>query len=80
MFVFFRVEAAWKALRERNVVLQDTAEDYTAVLGDSVRKLRKYEVSFLTECVLIISARGRIYNLFFMRGTHLYTLFISCFM
>eukprot|EP00904_Undaria_pinnatifida_P012763 jgi/Undpi1/8617/HiC_scaffold_25.g11082.m1 len=31
-----RVEAAWKALRERNVVLQDTAEDYTAVLGDSV--------------------------------------------
>lgn len=34
----FRVEAAWKALRERNVVLKDTEEGYAAVLGDSVRK------------------------------------------
>ncbi|CAN0177495.1 unnamed protein product [Laminaria digitata] len=33
-----RVEAAWKALRERNVVLKDTEEGYAAVLGDSVRK------------------------------------------
>ena len=37
-FFFFRVEAAWKALRERNVVLKDTEEGYAAVLGDSVRK------------------------------------------
>lgn len=33
-----RVEAAWKSLRERNVVLEDTEEGYAAQLGDSVRE------------------------------------------
>ncbi|CAM9813825.1 unnamed protein product [Scytosiphon promiscuus] len=31
-----RVAAAWKSLQERNVVLEDTEEDYAAKLGDSV--------------------------------------------
>lgn len=34
--MYHRVAAAWKSLQERNVVLEDTEEDYAAKLGDSV--------------------------------------------
>lgn len=31
-----RIDAAWNGLLERNVILEDTEEGYTAQIGDSV--------------------------------------------
>lgn len=36
-FCLSRIDAAWNALLERNVILEDTEEGYEAKIGDSVR-------------------------------------------
>lgn len=39
MAFFTSINAAWKALQDRNVMLEDTEEGYAAQLGDSVSSL-----------------------------------------